>query len=61
MSIPMKQQVVSKKRVVDHGEVYTHQREVDAMLDLVKSETERINSVFLDQACGTGDFHLGND
>jgi hypothetical protein len=48
--------VVSKKRVVDHGEVYTRQREVHAMLDLVKSETERIDSRFLEPACGTGNF-----
>ena len=52
----MRQQVVSKKRVVDHGEVYTRQREVEAMLDLVKSETERIDSRFLEPACGTGNF-----
>jgi SAM-dependent methyltransferase len=49
-------QVVSKKRVQDHGEVYTHQREVNAMLDLVKHETERIDSRFLEPACGTGNF-----
>ena len=34
--------VVSKKRVVDHGEVFTNEREVNAMLDLVKQETEII-------------------
>ncbi len=50
------QQVVSKKRVADHGEVYTSKREVNAMLDLVKSETERIGSRFLEPACGTGNF-----
>lgn len=49
-------QVVSKQRVVDHGEVYTHPREVNAMLDLVKQETERIDSRFLEPACGTGNF-----
>lgn len=49
-------QVVSKKRVADHGEVYTHPREVNAMLDLVKHETERIESRFLEPACGTGNF-----
>lgn len=48
--------IVSKKRVADHGEVYTRQREVDAMLDLVKSETERIDSRFLEPACGNGNF-----
>ena len=50
------QQVVSKQRVANHGEVYTHPREVNAMLDLVKHETERIDSTFLEPACGTGNF-----
>jgi SAM-dependent methyltransferase len=49
-------QIVSKKRVADHGEVYTGPREVNAMLDLVKPETERIESRFLEPACGTGNF-----
>jgi len=49
-------QVISKKRVTDHGEVYTSKREVNAMLDLVKQETERIESRFLEPACGTGNF-----
>lgn len=48
--------VVSKQRVADHGEVYTSKREVNAMLDLVKQETERIDSMFLEPACGTGNF-----
>jgi hypothetical protein len=52
----MEKQVVSKKRVADHGEVYTSKREVNAMLDLVKQETERIDSRFLEPACGTGNF-----
>lgn len=52
----MNQQVVSKERVADHGEVFTSQREVNAMLDLVKQETERIDSRFLEPACGTGNF-----
>ena len=52
----MKRQVVSKKRVSDHGEVYTGKREVNAMLDLVKQETERIESRFLEPACGDGNF-----
>jgi len=51
-------QVVSKKRVADHGEVYTREREVKAMLDLVKQETERMESRFLEPACGTGNFLL---
>jgi hypothetical protein len=52
----VEQQVVSKQRVADHGEVYTAKREVNAMLDLVKEETERIDSRFLEPACGTGNF-----
>lgn len=49
-------QVKSKKRVADYGEVYTAEREVKGMLDLVKQETERIDSRFLEPACGTGNF-----
>jgi len=49
-------QVVSKQRVRDHGEVFTQEREVNAMLDLVGGETERIESRFLEPACGTGNF-----
>lgn len=49
-------QVKSKIRVADHGEVFTSEREVKAMLDLVKQETERIESRFLEPACGNGDF-----
>jgi SAM-dependent methyltransferase len=48
--------VISKQRVADHGEVLTGKREVNAMLDLVKSETERIDSRFLEPACGNGNF-----
>ena len=51
-----KKQVKSKQRVVDHGEVFTAEREVKAMCDLVKSETERIESRFLEPACGNGNF-----
>jgi hypothetical protein len=51
-----KKQVKSKKRVADHGEVFTNDREVNAMLDLVKQETERIDSRFLEPACGNGNF-----
>lgn len=48
--------IKSKQRVVDHGEVFTPMWLVDAMLDLVKEETERINSRFLEPACGSGNF-----
>ena len=52
----MTQQVKSKKRVAEHGEVFTAEREVKAMCDLVKDETERIDSRFLEPACGEGAF-----
>ena len=52
----MKEQVKSKQRVADHGEVFTAEREVNAMCDLVKQETERIDSRFLEPACGDGNF-----
>ncbi len=55
-NLKREQQVKSKKRVTDHGEVFTSQREVNAMLDLVKQETERIDSRFLEPACGSGNF-----
>lgn len=52
----MTEQVKSKQRVQDHGEVFTNEREVNAMLDMVKQETERIESRFLEPACGDGNF-----
>ena len=48
--------VKSKQRVADHGEVFTPAWMVEDMLDLVKSETERIDSRFLEPACGSGNF-----
>lgn len=48
--------VKSKQRVADHGEVFTPAWMVEAMLDLVKGETERIDSRFLESACGDGNF-----
>lgn len=48
--------VKSKQRVADHGEVFTPAWLVEAMLDLVKEETERIDSRFLEPACGNGNF-----
>src|SRR5262249_52899519 len=50
--------IKSKKRVADHGEVFTPPWMVEAMLDLVKGETERIDSRFLEPACGSGNFLL---
>lgn len=52
----MTKQVKSKQRVADHGEVFTAEHEVKAMCDLVKQETERIDSRFLEPACGDGNF-----
>ena len=48
--------VKSAQRVADHGEVFTPEWLVNAMLDLVKDETERIDSRFLEPACGSGNF-----
>lgn len=55
MHRPMKI-VKSKQRIADHGEVFTPAWMVEAMLDLVKGETERIDSRFLESACGSGNF-----
>jgi hypothetical protein len=61
MAIQNKQQtapalIKSKERVSDHGEVFTPHWMVGAMLDLVKDESERIDSRFLEPACGSGNF-----
>ncbi len=48
--------IKSKQRVADHGEVFTSEWMVNAMLDLVEGETERIDSRFLEPACGSGNF-----
>ncbi|MBE7489307.1 N-6 DNA methylase [bacterium] len=48
--------IKSRQRVADHGEVFTPPWLVEAMLDLVKGETERIDSRFLEPACGSGNF-----
>jgi type I restriction-modification system DNA methylase subunit len=48
--------IKSKKRVADHGEVFTPPWMVETMLNLVKDETERIDSRFLEPACGSGNF-----
>lgn len=56
MNTPKTRQVKSRERVQQHGEVFTNEREVNAMLDLVRHETERIDSRFLEPACGDGNF-----
>lgn len=48
--------IKSKQRVTDHGEVFTPDWLVEGMLDLVKDETERLDSRFLEPACGSGNF-----
>lgn len=48
--------IKSKTRVADHGEVFTPDRIVEDMLDLVRDETERVDSRFLEPACGSGNF-----
>jgi len=52
----MSELVKSKQRVADHGEVFTPPALVEAMLDLVRSESERIDARFLEPACGSGNF-----
>jgi N-6 DNA methylase len=52
----MTDSIKSKQRVADHGEVFTPAWMVEAMLDLAKGETERIDSRFLEPACGSGNF-----
>ena len=51
-----KLQIKSRQRVAQHGEVFTNPREVNAMLDLVRDESYRIDSRFLEPACGDGNF-----
>jgi hypothetical protein len=48
--------IKSKSRVADFGEVFTPEFIVNSMLDLVRSETQNINSKFLEPACGNGNF-----
>jgi len=56
MTYSINNQIKSRKRVANHAEVFTHEREVNTMLDLVKNETNRIDSRFLEPACGSGNF-----
>jgi len=52
----LEKQVKSKERVKDFGEVFTNKREIDAMLDMIKDEINKIPSKILEPACGTGNF-----
>lgn len=49
-------QIKTKKRVVDYGEVFTNEREVKAMVDLVSEQAKDVESTFLEPACGDGNF-----
>ena len=51
-----KSQIISRRRVAERGEVFTAEREVNAMLDLVANECLRPDSRFLEPACGNGNF-----
>lgn len=52
----MAQHKNSRYRITEHGEVFTKDREVKAMCDLAKKETEKIQSLILEPACGDGNF-----
>ena len=52
----MTKQVKSKQRVADHGEVFTAEREVNAMCDLVATQCDNVDATFLEPACGDGNF-----
>jgi len=52
----MAQSVTNRQRIIDHGEVFTPPGLVNDMLDLVAHECERIDSRFLEPACGDGNF-----
>ena len=52
----MAKMIKSRERVTNHGELVTGEREVNAMLDLVKQETDRVDSRFLEPSCGDGNF-----
>ena len=51
-------QIKTRERIQKHGEVFTNQREVCAMLDLVADDAETIDSTFMEPACGNGNFLL---
>ena len=49
-------QAKSKQRISGYGEDFIAKREADAMLDMVVYEASRIDSRFLEPACGNGSF-----
>ena len=53
------QQIKSRERVSKYGEVFTNEREVKAMCDLIPPDVwENIESSFLEPCCGEGVFIL---
>ena len=55
----MTRQIISKQRVRDFGEVFTNEREVKAMCDLIPPEVwKNIRYSFLEPCCGEGVFIL---
>lgn len=56
MGCKMKRQVKSKERVAERGEVFTAEREVKAMCDLVGTQCDNVDATFLEPACGDGNF-----
>ena len=52
----MTQQIKSRERVASHGEVFTAEREVKAMCDLVADQCRDYLATFLEPACGDGNF-----
>ena len=52
----MTKQIKSKERVAEHGEVFTAEREVKAMCDLVSTQCDNVDATFLEPACGDGNF-----
>ena len=45
-----------KNKIDEFGEVFTSTKEVNGMLDIVDGETRRLDSTFLEPACGDGNF-----
>ena len=52
----MQKRIKSKRRVRDYGEVFTAEREVKAMCDMIPDEMYEIGHTFLEPCCGNGNF-----
>lgn len=55
-----RRRVRSKARATDHGEVFTGEREINDILDLVKQEFRWIGSHFLEPSFRTSNFLVEN-